>query len=114
MADSEASSRGTDELEATRTIKALSMWVPNDVNGCRALQARHRHATIDQLAADPLAPGTWVDKECVKLRVAIFARKQCCKSLDRPGDLSDINLAVVDLSLGEVDGVRIGKDRLAI
>ncbi len=97
QANTEAHLLGTKHFEATGTVEAFGVRVPDDVERLGPGGSGCRGTMFDQFATDAPSPNVGFNEERIQLGIAIVARKDGREPANRPGDLGYINASVPDL-----------------
>jgi hypothetical protein len=97
QANTEAHLLGTKHFEATGTVEAFGVWVPDDVERLGPGGSCCRGTMFDQFATDAPSPNVWFNEERIQLGIAIVARKDGREPSNRSCDLGYINASGPDL-----------------
>jgi hypothetical protein len=90
------------------------MRIPDDLQGRGSVCTRELDTAFDQQAPNASAPELWLDKQCVEIRVAIFATDHSGQTHDSSVTFRDEHVTGGDLLARQLDCVRIHEQGFTI
>jgi hypothetical protein len=103
-----------DRLKAARKIEAFGERIGDNMQELPAPCRCQNFGVPDQTRADSSTPSRRLDEQAVKFGLPIRARKHYRESYDPVLNLRDNNTAFGDLFSGQLDGVRVRKQCVAV